>query len=674
MNAIHHYPSIDTVENRILTGQVGKDPRQAKGRNIPQVFLEHCRTRSEQVCMRAKRHGIWREYSWREVERNIRALNAGLAGLGLKRGDVLGIISENIVEVYWIQYAALCQGATVTCMYPDSSAEEIEFIMRHAQIPIVLAEDQEQVDKVLSIADGLPDLRHVVYVDDRGLWNYKAPVLVGFHTLMHDDPAVDTQRRASMDARVADIPATDLAMLCYTSGTTGAPKGVMLSHQFLLDNAYRMMAAFEVEPDSNYLSYISPAWGAEQIGGLALGAIAPMVINFAEKPETVQADLRELGAEFLLFTPRQWEMMLSGVQARMSETSPWRQALYQWAVAAGRACVSMTARGPARWWLRARAAMAELLVLRAIRDNLGLTRAKICLSGGSGLSGEVFMHYHALGVRLRNLYGSTEIGLLAAHWGPGFDAGHFNADTMGQLLPVDPSAAPPLALAMAEDGELRVHGGTSFCGYYRNPEASAAVIDADGAYCMGDVVRVTDTGDLVYLDRVKDMRSLAGGHVFPPQFIENRLRANPFIKDVMIVGDETRPYVTALINIDAEIVGKFAERQGLGYGTFAEMSDLPLVRQQIGKAIGSVNALLEPASRVRYFANFPKELDPDDDELTRSRKLRRNVIVERYAPLIEALYDGSEVCEAQVVVRYRDGGSKTITAPVAINSVEGPNE
>lgn len=672
MNANLPYPSVDTIESHILTGPVGKDQRQAEGRNIPQVFLDHCQVKADQVCMRAKHHGVWQEHTWREVERNIRALNAGLEGLDLKQGDVLGIISENIVEVYWIQYAALCQGAAVTCMYPDSSAEEMEFILRHARVPIVLAEDQEQVDKVLSIAENLPDLRHIVYVDDRGLWDYTDPMLVDFNKLMHNE-AVDPERVARMNARVADIPATDLAMLCYTSGTTGAPKGVMLSHQFLLDNAYRMMAAFDVGPDTNYLSYISPAWGAEQIGGLALGAIAPMVINFAEKPETVQADMRELGAEFLLFTPRQWEMMLSGVQARISETSPWRQALYQWAVEAGRARINMTARGPARWWLNIRATLAELLVLRATRDNIGLTKATICLSGGSGLSGEVFMHYHALGVPLRNLYGSTEIGLLAAHWGPEFDAGRFNADTMGQLLPVDPSAAPPLHLAMGDDGELLVHGGTPFCGYYRNEEGSAAATDENGAYRMGDVVRVTDTGDLVYLDRVKDMRKLSGGHIFPPQFIENRLRANSFIKDVMIVGDETRPYVTALINIDAEIVGKFAERHGLGYGTFAEMSDLPLVREQVGKAISEVNALLEPASRVQNFANFPKELDPDDDELTRSRKLRRNVIVERYAALIEALYDGSRTCETNVIVRYRDGSSKTITATVAINSVEMPN-
>lgn len=659
------------VSGRTLVGQPGRDPRRAHGRSIPQLFLDQCKERASEVCMRAKHHGIWQPYTWRDVEERVCTLAAGLGQVGLARGEVLGIISENIVEVYWAEHAGLCRGATVTCMYPDSSADEMAYILDHAQVPILIAEDQEQVDKVLAIADRLPHLRHVIYIDGRGLWDYDHPLLIDFAEFMDKGrQAPRAQRLDELEAEVARIENTDLALLCYTSGTTGKPKGVMLTHKSLLDNAYRIMAAFNIHSGANYLSYISPAWAAEQIGGLALGVIAPMVMNFAEKPETVQSDLRELGAEFLLFTPRQWEMMASGVQSHIADSGRLRQALYAWALRAGHALINSDASGLKRALLKAQRALADVLILSGIRDNLGLTHTKVALSAGSGLSGEIFCLYHAYGIPLRNLYGSTEIGLVAAHWGEGFESASFNPETMGQLLPTDESVVEPLQARVDEQGQLFISGGTSFCGYYRNEEATAKELTPEGEYCTGDVVRFVGGEDLIFLDRLKDMRRLANGHHFPPQFIETHLRASSFIKDVMILGDETRPYVAALINIDSEIVGQFAERQGLGFGTFADMSDLPEVRKQVALAIERLNALLEPASQVARFANFPKELDPDDNELTRSRKLRRNVIAERYAPLIEALYDGSSNCDLEVVVQYRDGSSKKLHAQVSINQIE----
>jgi len=615
--------------------------------------------------MRAKWHGIWRPFTFREVWERVRFLSGGLAAIGLSRGDVLAIVSENVMEVYLLEYAALCLGATVTCMYPDVTAEEISYILGHSGAAVLVAEDQEQVDKALIAVDRLPGLRRVVYLDDRGLWDYKHPLLVDYDMLLATGEDASGAEPGRFETVLDTIRQDDLAVICYTSGTTGVPKGVMLTHRFLLDNAYRLLASFGIRSGADYLSYISPAWAAEQITGLALGLLTPMVINFPEKPEMVQHDLRELGPEFLLFTPRQWEMMASTVQAKMLDADRVRQRIYEWAIGTARSVATSNGNGMKRKRRSLRLAIAERLVFRAIRDNLGLKRATVVLSAGSGLSAEIFTLFHQFGVPLRNLYGSTEIGLVAAHWG-----GEFNPDTMGRLLLTDPTICPPLQVRVDGNGELLISGGSGFAGYFRDEDATDNVRTPEGEYRTGDAVRPTEDGQLIFLDRIKDLRTLSTGHSFPPQFIENHLRASPFIKDAIILGDERRQFVGALINIDAEIVGHFAEKRGLGFGTFTEMSQLPEVRERIAESIRKTNALLDSGSRIVRFATLPKELDPDDSELTRSRKLRRETIESRYKDIIEAIYDGAGECHTKVIVQYEDGKSIAMNAWVAINEIE----
>jgi len=585
--------------------------------------------------------------------------------MGLSRGDVLAIVSENVMEVYLLEYAALCLGATVTCMYPDVTAEEISYILGHSGAAVLVAEDQEQVDKALIAVDRLPGLRRVVYLDDRGLWDYKHPLLVDYDMLLATGEDASGAEPGRFETVLDTIRQDDLAVICYTSGTTGVPKGVMLTHRFLLDNAYRLLASFGIRSGADYLSYISPAWAAEQITGLALGLLTPMVINFPEKPEMVQHDLRELGPEFLLFTPRQWEMMASTVQAKMLDADRVRQRIYEWAIGTARSVATSNGNGMKRKRRSLRLAIAERLVFRAIRDNLGLKRASVVLSAGSGLSAEIFTLFHRFGVPLRNLYGSTEIGLVAAHWG-----GEFNPDTMGRLLLTDPTICPPLQVRVDGNGELLISGGSGFAGYFRDEDATDNVRTPEGEYRTGDAVRPTEDGQLIFLDRIKDLRTLSTGHSFPPQFIENHLRASPFIKDAIILGDERRQFVGALINIDAEIVGHFAEKRGLGFGTFTEMSQLPEVRERIAESIRKTNALLDSGSRIVRFATLPKELDPDDSELTRSRKLRRETIESRYKDIIEAIYDGAGECHTKVIVQYEDGKSIAMNAWVAVNEIE----
>ncbi len=562
----------------------------------------------------------------------------------------MAILGENIAETYWLEYAALCCGARAVCLYPDVAAEELRYILDHSGARLLLAEDQEQVDKALSVAAALPALEWIVYVDERGLWHETDPRLMAFPELLEAGRRQDAATPDAFDRAIDAGRPADPAVVCYTSGTTGLPKGVVLSHAYLLGNAYRLMAAFRLRPHAEYLSYISPAWAAEQISGLALGLLAPLVVSFAEKPETVRADMRELGPEFLLFTPRQWEMLAAEVQANMLDASRSRQALYRWAVQAGRAGGVM-------------ARLADRLVLAGIRDNLGLSRTVAALSGGAGMSAEVFRLFRAFGVRLANLYGSTELGLIAAHWTNPADPA-----SMGQLLPTDPSEAAPLVVTLAGDGELLLEQGGHFQGYWRNEDASAA-LRAGAALRTGDAVRLLPDGQLVFLDRLKDMRRLASGERFPPQFIENHLRACPFVRDAMVIGDERRPYVTALVNINAEIAGRFAERHGLAYGTFTELSQLPAIRAEVGALIAQVNAALEPPTRVRRFATLPKELDADEQELTRSRKLRRGQIEESFRDIIDGLYGTGSACDARVRIRYRDGRDGALVVRVALDDV-----
>ncbi|CAN5605740.1 long-chain fatty acid--CoA ligase [soil metagenome] len=529
-------------------------------------------------------------------------------------------------------------------------------MLGHSDAVIVLGQDQEQVDKILACLPRLPCIRRVVFVEDRGMWSYGEARLIALAALIEAGRGFESN--GWIDARIAEGAASDIAAYCYTSGTTGRPKAAMLSHAFILDNAHRILGSLGVRPGGNYLSYISPAWAAEQFFGVALPLLCPLVVHFAEKPETVQSDLREIGPEFLMFTPRQWEMQASSIDARMMAAGCWRQRLYRWGLEQGLGRV----RGTGGWFRREVLwRIADQLVLKGIRDLLGLVRARAVLSGGAGLSAELFERFRAFGVPLGNLYGSTELGLVSTH-----RPGSRNAHSLGSLMPSDPSIAEPMEAWVDERGQLRLRA-LAFSGYLGDPEATAGMGTLGGGFETGDGVRIDEEGELVFLDRLKDMRRLRSGVSYPPQFLENHLRAAPLIRDAIVIGDEAREWVVALINIDSDIAGRFAELKGLAYGTFPELSQLPEVREEVTRAIDRVNGLLDPQARIAAFANLPKELDADESELTRSRKLRRAQIHQRYGGIIEALYAGGDRITADIEIRYQDGGTSRLRAEVAIN-------
>ena len=629
-----------------LHGSHGDDPRDPAGETLPRLLRRRAAEHPSRDFLRAKRHGVWAALGWRDALERVEALAGAMVARGVGPGDVVAVIGENLPEAYLVQYAALCAGAAATHLYPDASAAELGYVLQNSGARLLFAEDQEQVDKFLESGPGGAGVAAVVYLDERGLWHYDNPLLVSYADFLAGAPA-DAAARGRLEARIAAGSDDDLAALCYTSGTTGSPKGVRLTHRHLLDNAYRLIASFGIAPHVDYFSYISPAWAAEQITGIALGLLTPAVVHFAEKPETVAIDMREISPEFLLFTPRQWEMIASQIEAQMLDARPWRQRLYQWAIAAP----------PQLRWL------ADALVLRAVRDNTGLGRARFPISGGSGLSAEIFRRFHALGIPLRNLYGSTEAGLVSAHWGDDAEPA-----TLGRPLKTARSVGAPLHLRIADDGELLVRGGSGFAGYHRDEQATRKVLDAEQFFHTGDSMHVPESGELVFLDRVKDMRQLSTGSRFPPQTIENHLRASPFLRDAIVLGDETRGFVAALLNVDAGIFGRYLERRNIGWGTFAELSQLDAVIERIALEVARVNAMLPPASRIARFATLPKELDADDAELTRSRKLKRDVIATRYAALIDSVYAGDDSCSLTVSVVYQDGTVGTVRAGVRILS------
>ena len=617
----------------------------------------------DKVYMRRKNMGIWQKWTWNEVYDHVKRFALGLVTLGLERGDTVAIAGENEPELFWSEFAALSVGAKTVCLYPDMTPPEIQYILDHSESVYYIGEDQEQIDKFLEVRDKLPKVRKAVFWDPRGMWRYDDPGLIEFREVETLGRRYEKQHPGLFERLIGEGKSDDIALLSYTSGTTGLPKGVILTHRYMLDNAYRVLLANDFKPFTMYLSYLSPGWIVEHFF-IAMGMVRPFIYNFPEEPETVLANIRELGAEALVFGPRQWESLASTVQARMLDAGPIRRAVYSAGMKVGmETALERTGEKRANVVWKILYPLADALVLRSLRDNLGLKYTYYALTGGAPAAPEVFRFFHAMGIKLRNAYGSTELGLLTQHFGDSF-----NPETLGKWYTSHPDIGPPLEWKTDENGGLLVRGASGFCGYYKNEEATIEAIK-DGWFITGDATRTLENGDLVYLDRVNDLKRLKTGYLFPPQFIETRLRFSPFIKDVMVLGDEKKPFVSAMVNIDAETVGRWAERRGVAYTTFPDLSQKPEVCEMIHGEVVRVNQALEEHARVKRFVNLPKEFDPDEAELTRTRKLRRSFLEERFESLIAAIYDGRDTYATEAPVKYRDGREGVVRTDTRINDI-----
>jgi long-chain acyl-CoA synthetase len=618
----------------------------------------------DQVAMRQKDRGIWMPYTWEDSYRTVRGLSLGLMEMGLRPGDKVCIIGDNDPQYFWAQIAIQAAGAVAVGIFTDSTPAEIEYIVDHSDAVLVFAKDQEQCDKMLDIRDQIPDVRGVIYWDEKGLWNYDTPWLLEFGVLVEKGTARAQAEPGEFERVVSGGEGEDLAIFCYTSGTTGRQKAVMISHSNLLSGCDLTRAVDPREPRDEYLSFLPPAWITENVLGLTMHLRAGMIVNFPEAPETVQENIREIAPHALLFSARLWESMVAMVQMKISETTWLNRALYRLFMPLGYRLAHLKYEqgvdlNPA--W-RALNAIGEAALFRPLRDKLGLTRIISAYSSGAALNPDVIRFFRAIGVNIKQLYGSTEAQTHTLHIG---DDVRF--ETVGVPL-------PGMDVRVAETGEIWVSGPSVFRGYYKNPEATeqAIMVDQEGRrwFRTGDAGTFNEDSHLIYLDRMQDMISLSSGEAYSPQYIEGRLKFSPYIKDVMTVGGEDLPFVTALLNIDFDNVGRWAERQGIAYTTYVDLAQKPQVYALIREDVEAVNRTLPEAARVHRFVLLHKEFDPDEAELTRTRKLRRKLLSERYQEMISAMYGGREAVQVRAAVKYRDGREGTVEREVRVEALD----
>ncbi|PYM72575.1 MAG: long-chain fatty acid--CoA ligase, partial [Candidatus Rokuibacteriota bacterium] len=613
----------------------------------------------DRPAIREKDRGIWQTWTWGQYHDQVREFALGLAALGFKRGERLSVIGDNRPRLYWAQVAAQCLGGVPVPVYQDSIAKELAFVWNHAECAVIVAEDQEQVDKVLGLRDQLPALRLVVYDDPRGLLRYKHDWLRSYQDVQELGRSFATRHSTYFEAEIEKGKPEDVAIICYTSGTTGNPKGVMLTHANALALAEAFRKADDVRPEDNALAYLPMAWAGDAAYTLFLSLVVGFCSNCPESPETVQRDLRELGPTTVLAPPRIWENMLTGVQVKAADAPAFKRWIFErFRAAAERAEILRADGKPIPLGLRLACMLGEVLVYTPIRDQLGLRRTRWALTGGAPLGPDTFRFFRSIGVNLKQVYGSTETtGLVSLQ--PSSEA---NPTTAGR-------PCPGIEVKIADRGEVLVRGPVIFKGYLKNEEATREVIDADGWFRTGDAGFVDPRGHLVIIDRAKDVGALRDGTPFAPQFIENKLKFSPFIREAVAFGHE-RAFVTAMIAIDLNTVGNWAERRGLAYTSYADLSQKPEVRDLIREEIRKGNETLPEASKIRRFLLLAKDLEADDAEMTRTRKVRRRFVAEKYQPVIDAFYSGGHDVELASTITYEDGRQATLKSRVRVEDVD----
>ncbi|TAK36719.1 MAG: long-chain fatty acid--CoA ligase [Chloroflexota bacterium] len=609
------------------------------------------------VALRRKKYGIWQPSTWRQYYESVKYFALGLTSLGLETGDKVSVIGENDPEWYWAELATQAAGGIAVGIFADCAPSEVMHYCLHSDSKVVVARDQEQVDKVLSIKADLPLLRRIVYWDPKGLWSYDDPMLLSFERVLELGRKYDQTNPGWFENRVAAGKGSDIAVFCYSSGTTSLPKAAMITHQNLIDSLNSWQSIDPWRSSDDYVSFIQPGWITEQYAGITGGLITGVTVNFPEGPETVQENIREIGPQVLVCYARLWEHICSSVHAEMADAEgPKKLADHIFRPVGYRMCkAGLEGKSPSLS-LKALYRLADLGLLRGLRDRIGLSRVRFAYTVGAALSPDVLMFIRALGINLKQLYGCTEMGMLTMH-----RDNDLRSETIGTCL-------PGADLKISSEGQILARSFGMFAGYYKDLEATAKAID-DGWYDTGDVGHIDEHGHLVYLDRLSDYRALSGGRKFSPSYIEIRLRFSPYVKDCMAVGGANCSYVTSIIIIDYANVGRWAVKRGLAYTTFADLSQNSAVYDLIQSEIEKVNRTLSEEQHINKFVLLHKEFDPDEAELTRTRKLRRSFVEERYADLIEAMYGDAKEFVAEAVIAYQDGHEGTIKTAITIRTV-----
>lgn len=631
---------------------------------FPQLLLHNAKTRPNRPALREKSRGIWQTITWRGLADEVRALAAGLSAAGVQRGDHVGLIGENRPRMFAAMAAAQWLGGVVVPLFADISAAEIASPIRSAKIGVVFAENQEQVDKLLAAMPLCPTIRHIIYDDDIGMRHYRQPYVQAYDALLAQGRDVIAKSAARLDAELALGSAKDPAALFFTSGTTGPARGVVHAHGPLIDRARAAAAIDGLNDEDTSVAYLPPAWIVQHMFAYVLPMVTGSCVCCPESSETMLNDMREMGSTVFLAPPRVLEALLTQVVIRINNTGGFKRDLYEHYMGVAQRVGRRKLAGAAVDFSdKVAYSLGNFLIYGPLRDVMGMSRLRVAYAAGEATGPDLLLFYRSMGINLKQLYGSTETGLFVTAQAEG----RFTPSAVGV-------AAAGVEIALGSEREVLVRSPGLFVGYHGDAEPAHSATNGDGWFHTGDAGWLDEDGQLHIVDRVQDLGALTDGTLFAPKLLENKLKFSHFINEVVAFGNG-RDHVCVLIDIDAEAVGNWADKEGLTYTGFADLANLEEVYGLIGDVIASANASLAQDlqlahAQIHRFLLLQKRLEPDDGELTRMRKVRRDVVSRRFASLVQALYDGSSMGHVDAEVRYADGSVGMISADIKIREAK----
>ncbi|EGR1591384.1 TPA: long-chain fatty acid--CoA ligase [Vibrio parahaemolyticus] len=618
---------------------------------FPKVLQHNAKHWPDQVAMREKEFGIWREFTWQDYEDRVKWMALALQDLGVGEQDVVGLLGDNRPEWVWGELAAHAIKGYSLGIYQDSMHEEVAYLINYAKAKVVIAEDEEQCDKLLELGDEIPSVEYIIYCDPRGMRKYDDPRLIDVEQVYKKGQLIDKANPDKYLNMIAATKGSDLSILCTTSGTTSKPKLAQLHSGTFLDHCAAYLRADPRSPGDNYVSVLPLPWIMEQVYVVGQALISRQIVNFVEEQETMMSDLREIGPNFVLLAPRVWENIVADVSARMMDSTPFKQKMYKLGMSLANKALDQGKRSK----------LAEWILLRALRDRLGFSNLSSAATGGAAMGPDTFRYLQAIGVPLKQLYGQTEMcGAYTVH-----QADDVDYDSVGVAFDnADVKVINPDSNGV---GEIIAKSTGMFTGYLNNQAAYDEDVQ-DGWMHTGDAGYFKDSGHLVVIDRLKDMSETSHGDRYSPQFIENKLKFSPFIAEAVVVG-KGRPWLSAIICIRYAIVAKWAEQKGIAFTNYTNLSSQPEVYQAIREEVLKVNESLPDAQKISKFILLYKELDADDGELTRTRKVRRGVVAEKYGDIIETIYSAAPTVDVDTVITYQDGTKTRIQTSLVIETL-----
>jgi len=625
---------------------------------LPQLLRHHYRRFGDhRIALREKDRGIWKPYTWADYYSIVQRLTFAFRDLGLKPDEKVAIIGENKPHVYWFELAALTCRAPVLGIFSDCGPDEIKYFLTHSDATFVICQDQEQVDKVLDIKSDIPLIRKVIYWEEKGMWNYDDPLLITMDEMLEMGAGKAEQDPELFEKMIDETDGDDIAVFFYTSGTTGLPKAGLQTHRNIITMAELMDRRDPALESDQSVSYLPIAWIAEQLQNVGYSLFKGFTVNFPESQETVTQNIREIGPHMVLFAPRNWEEFIRTIRVKMSDASVVNRFCFNMALKIGYKV------GDARMQGKKAGLLWELLhypaewfIFRPLKDRLGIKRGRIARVGGTAISPDVIRYFQAIGMPLVQIYGSSECGMVTMH-----PPGQIKAETSG--TPLD-----GYEVKLSDEGEILVKSPCLFKGYYKAEEKTAKVL-VDGWYHTGDFGNIDEDGHLIVMDRMDDLQPIAGDKRFSPQYAETRLRFSRYIKDALVVGRGEKDFAVGLVNIDYDNVGHWAESNRIAYTTYLDLSQKEGVIQLIRNEVESINKLLPDHARIQKFINLHKEFDPDEAELTRTRKVRRDFMVEKYQQLVDGLFSEQDQIDIVASVTYRDGTRGELKSSVLVNAI-----